>query len=318
MSDVVVLWTDPDGNVQTQGREALEKMPSAQWVWIDVTDPDNETLETLAHAYDLHPLGVEDVMHGQRRAKLDLYPSGAFLAWLTPTHRRGEGVVTRELDFFVGAGYLITLHRGHDEAIEQVSKDVERTLRGGPDWLLHALVDILVDSTLPLVDRMGEELSSIEDTMLNNPRQEDLQRLHKVRRQLVRMHRIVSPERDIVRALGRERGSESDEVYRYFQDIGDHISILLDSVETYQDVAASVMDVYLSAQNNRMNLIMKQLTVVATIFMPLTLVSGIYGMNLLQGMWPPPEATWSFTGVVLLMAAVGIGMAVYFRRKKWW
>ncbi|MGV8082551.1 MAG: magnesium/cobalt transporter CorA [Coriobacteriia bacterium] len=317
MSDVVVRWADPAGNVQTEGREALDKAPG-QWLWIDVTDPDDEILDRLANVYELHPLGLEDVMHAQRRAKLTLYPNGAFLAWLTPTHRRGEAVMTRELDFFIGDTYLITLHKGAEEAVERVSKDSARVLRGGPDWLLHAIIDLLVDSTLPLVDRMGEELSAIEDAMLDNPRQDDLRRLHSVRRQLVRMHRIVAPERDIVRGLGRERGAESGEVYRYFQDVGDHLGMVLDSIETYQDVGASVMDVYLSAQNNRMNLIMKQLTVVATIFMPLTLLSGIYGMNLIYGMWPPVAAKWSFPVTVVFMAGVAVGMAVYFRRKKWW
>ena len=113
-----------------------------------------------------------------------------------------------------------------------------------------------------------------------------------------RLHRIVAPERDVIRGVARERDVVSDDAYRYFQDVGDHLSRVQDSIETYQDVAASVMDVYLSAQNNRMNEIMKQLTVVATIFMPLTLLSGIYGMNLLRGMWPPPEAWWSFSLVV--------------------
>lgn len=317
MSDVVVRWADPAGNVQTEGREALDKAPG-QWLWIDVTDPDDEILDRLANVYELHPLGLEDVTHAQRRAKLTLYPNGAFLAWLTPTHRRNEAVMTRELDFFIGDTYLITLHKGAEEAVEQVSKDSARVLRGGPDWLLHAIIDLLVDSTLPLVDRMGEELSAIEDAMLDNPRQDDLRRLHSVRRQLVRMHRIVAPERDIVRGLGRERGAESGEVYRYFQDVGDHLGMVLDSIETYQDVGASVMDVYLSAQNNRMNLIMKQLTVVATIFMPLTLLSGIYGMNLIYGMWPPVDAKWSFPVTVVFMAGVAVSMAVYFRRKKWW
>ena len=142
--------------------------------------------------------------------------------------------------------------------------------------------------------------------------------LHRIRRQLLQLHEIVAPERDVIRGVGRERDVVSDDAYRYFQDVGDHLSRVQDSIETYQDVAASVMDVYLSAQNNRMNEIMKQLTVVATIFMPLTLLSGIYGMNLIRGMWPPPESQWSFLAVVGLMVVIAAGMAVYFRKKNWW
>jgi magnesium transporter len=122
----------------------------------------------------------------------------------------------------------------------------------------------------------------------------------------------------VIRGVARARDVVSEDAYRYFQDVGDHLARVQDSIETYQDVAASVMDVYLSAQNNRMNQIMKQLTVVATIFMPLTLLSGIYGMNLIRGMWPAPETVWSFAAVVGSMVAIAGGMAAYFRRKNWW
>ena len=122
----------------------------------------------------------------------------------------------------------------------------------------------------------------------------------------------------MLRGLARESGVISPDAYTYFQDVGDHIARAIDSVETYQDVAASVMDVYLSAQSNRMNEIMKQLTVVATIFMPLTLITGIYGMNLVLGMWPPTTATWSFPVLMASMLVIAVVMAAYFRRKNWW
>ena len=196
--------------------------------------------------------------------------------------------------------------------------ETQRTLRGGPDWTLHSIIDQLVDSTLPLVDHVGEELEAVEERMLDAPRQEDLLHLHRLRRQLLRLHRIVAPERDVIRGVARERDVVSEDAFRYFQDVGDHLARLQDSIETYQDVAASVMDIYLSAQNNRMNEIMKQLTVVATIFMPLTLLSGIYGMNLLGGMWPEPMWQWSFALVVGSMVAIAAAMGVYFRKKNWW
>ncbi|TLM89310.1 MAG: magnesium transporter CorA family protein, partial [Actinobacteria bacterium] len=188
----------------------------------------------------------------------------------------------------------------------------------GPDWVLHAVVDRLVDGVLPIVDELGDQLDDIEDAMLGEPRKTDLERLYRVRRQLVHMHRIVAPERDIVRGLARERNVVSEEAYRYFQDVGDHLARVEDSIETYRDVGAGVMDIYLSAQSNRMNEIMKQLTVVATIFMPLTLLSGIYGMNVIRGMWPSVEGYWSFSLVVGSMIVIAACMSWYFRRKNWW
>jgi magnesium transporter len=287
-------------------------------VWVDILAPNADDLSAIQKRFDLHPLALEDSVHPQTRAKLDVYPSGLFLVWITPTRRRADTVSSPELDVFIGSNHLVTLHAEASHAIETVASETLRTLRGGPDWTLHSIIDQSVDSVLPLVDTVGEQLEVVEERMLETPRQEDLLALHRIRRQLLRLHRIVGPERDVIRGVARERDVVSEDAYRYFQDVGDHLARVQDSIETYQDVAASVMDVYLSAQNNRMNQIMKQLTVVATIFMPLTLLSGIYGMNLIRGMWPRPEAWWSFLSVVGMMVAVASGMAVYFRRKNWW
>lgn len=319
MTKVVLRWMDADGELRTGGADCLPDCLSADWVWADLTAPDDALIEQFRERFDLHPLAVEDLLHTQHRSKLDIYPTGLFMTWLTPRHRRGDGVVVDELDIMFGAKYLITSHAAGIAAIDKVAADSERSLRSGSDWTLHAIIDLLVDSTLPLVDAIGEELNTIEDAMLDsNPRQEDLRKLHQTRRQLVRLHRIVAPERDVLHALARERDIVSEEAYRYFLDVSDHVARVLDSIETYQDVGASVMDLYLSAQNNRMNAIMKQLTVVATIFMPLTLLSGIYGMNVLKGMWPSPLAAWSFAAVVGTMGVIAAVMALYFRKKNWW
>jgi magnesium transporter len=122
----------------------------------------------------------------------------------------------------------------------------------------------------------------------------------------------------VLRSLVRVQTLVDDEAYRYLQDVGDHLARAEDSIETAREVAAAIMDIYLSSVSNRMNAIMKQLTVVATIFMPLTLISGIYGMNVIKGMWPPVDAFWSFWGVVVGMLLIAAGMALYFRRKNWW
>jgi magnesium transporter len=322
MAEVVARWLDSDGGLKSGGEADIDaaQQSGASWVWADVTKPDADTLAALCARFGLHELAIEDVEHSQRRAKLDEYPNGLFLVWLTPEHPRGDSVTLGELDVFIGKDYLVTVHAKPNKAVDVVVGDVPRLMQAGPAWALHKIIDLLVDSTLPLVDSVGEQLSGIEDKMLDNPRQDDLRSLHRVRRQLVRLHRIVAPERDMLRGLARASDVISEDAYRYFQDVGDHLARALDSIETYQDVAASVMDVYLSAQSNRMNEIMKQLTVVATIFMPLTLISGIYGMNLTAGMWPPTGDVnrWSFSAVMVVMLVIAASMALYFRRKNWW
>ena len=325
MSTTVVRWLGKDGKPQQGGAEAMgADLSASPWVWVDIQAPAQSDLSTIETRFDLHPLALEDSAHNRQRAKVDVYPSGLFLVWVTPYRTNAGAVSSHELDVFIGPNYLVTLHAEPCSTINAVADDALRTLKGGPDWTLHAIIDQLVDSSLPLVDSVGEQLEAAEEQMLDDPRQEDLLTLHQIRRKLLMLHRIIAPERDVIRGVGRERNVVSEDAFRYFQDVGDHLSRVQDSIETYQDVAASVMDIYLSAQNNRMNEIMKQLTVVATIFMPLTLLSGIYGMNVVGrptfpgGMWPPIEAAWSFYAVVGSMVVIAVIMAGYFRKKKWW
>ena len=215
MTKVVLRWMDADGELRVGDVDCLPDCLAADWVWADLTAPDPELIEQFRARFDLHPLAVEDLLHTQHRAKLDIYPGGLFMAWLTPRHRSGDGVVVDELDIMFGAKYLITSHAVAIAAIDKVAEDTARSMRSGSDWTLHAIIDLLVDSTLPLVDAIGEDLNTIEDAMLDSsPRQEDLRKLHQTRRQLVRLHRIVAPERDVLHALARERDIVSEEAYR--------------------------------------------------------------------------------------------------------
>jgi len=318
VSEVAVRWLDGAGQLKEGDLGALGVMDAGAWCWIDVLAPDETAMRVLEKRFALHPLAVEDSIHLQMRPKLDSYGDSFFMAWLTPIALDHTIAEVHELDIFMGADYLITVRDAPMKSVEYAASDAERIMARGSDWLLHAILDHLVDSVLPIVDRLGDQLDDVEDAMLGEPRKGELTVLYSVRRQLVRMRRIVGPERDMLRSLARERDTLSEEAYRYFQDIGDHLARVEDSIETYREVASAVMDIYLSAQSNRMNEIMKALTVVATIFMPLTLLSGIYGMNVIRGMWPPVDQYWSFWGVVGSMLAIALAMTVYFRRKKWW
>jgi magnesium transporter len=318
MSETTVTWHALPGVVRSAGLDALaEARSEGPWVWVDVTHPTPESFGPLIEAFGLHPLAVEDALHVQVRPKVDTFSDAIFFAWLTPLGSAADYAVS-ELDVFLGKDFIITAHSVDGGISAHLGLDIDDAMSKGPDWLAHALVDRLVDGVLAIVDDLGDSLEGLEDSMLGQPRPQDLEALYRVRRRLVAMHRIVSPERDIVRTLARERDVVGEDAYRYFQDVGDHLARVDDSIETYRDVAAGVMDIYLSAQSNRMNEIMKQLTAVATIFMPLTLLSGIYGMNVVRGMWPPISATWSFGAVVGSMVVIALWMSWYFRRRNWW
>lgn len=317
MSRVVVRWVE-GGVVMTGGADDVERACAAGWAWVDVLDPDEPALTELGRAFGLHPLAIEDCLHYPQRPKIEAYRSGLFLVWITPYEPNGDDVPTHELDVFLGKDHLITVHREPLHAVDEVAARAADFMPLGADLTLHGIIDRQVDSVLGIVDRLADTLEEIEDVLLENPTRAEMEAIYSVRRRLVKLHRIIGPERDIIRTLVRERELVDEEAYRYLQDVGDHLARVEDSIETAREVAAAAMDIYLSSTSNRMNEIMKVLTVVATIFMPLTLISGIYGMNVIAGMWPPVGARWSFWAINGAMAALAGWMVWFFKRRKWW
>ncbi|HEY5433151.1 MAG TPA: magnesium/cobalt transporter CorA [Coriobacteriia bacterium] len=287
-------------------------------VWVDVSEPDEETLKALATHYPLHPLALEDMLHFPQRPKLDAYAENIFMVWVSPQLGAEQALVLSEIDVFLGADYLITSHHNHIKAIDDVAEDACGVVARGAAWTLHSILDQSVDEMFPIVDLVGEELDRIENELLAKVKDEQLQDLYKAKRVMLSLHKVVGPERDVLRAMSRHDQLVSQEAYLYLQDVGDHVARISDAIDTYRDVASSVMDIYLSAISNRLNVVMKQLTVVATIFMPLTLISGVYGMNLTKTMWPAPEWAWSFPAVIASFAVITIGMLFVFKRRGWW
>lgn len=320
---VTVRWLE-DGVLQEAGRDGLPAARFSGHLWVDVAEADEESLAWLAGEFGLHPLTIEDCLHPQRRAKLDVYPEHLFIVWIMPMGAAQGRLVIDDAAFFLGPDFLLSVHRDGYEAIAEVAKDASESLGRGLDWTLYKILDHAVDHLLELADSAGDPLERLEDEMIDGVAGKDqLLRLRQIRTVLVALHRVVSPERDVLRALVREERLVGEDSYRYVDDVGDHLARAEDSIEMTRDMAAAAMDVYLSTVSNRLNQVMKQLTIVATIFMPLTLISGIYGMNLLGtsrrwAMWPPPDSAWGFAFVVALMGAVAVGMLLYFRRKDWW
>jgi len=285
-------------------------------VWIDVTDPDAETLAAISRQFRLHPLAIEDCLHLRQRPKVDVYGDSSFLIWLMPKIEAGGHVSVSELDVFLGARNLITVHYGTVSVLAIVSEDAEDYLGRGVEWVLHAILDRAVDDLFPLIDSLSDELEELEDLMLADAQTDQLERLYTGKRTLLQLHKIVGPERDALRTLARLDQFVAQEAYLYYEDVSDHLARFADSVDTYRDVASGTMDIYLSSVSNRMNMIMKQLTVIATIFMPLTLISGIYGMNFKN--MPVLAWHWGYYTVLVLMGALVVAMMWFFKRRKWW
>lgn len=318
MVTVAVHWLDEDGHYRTGGMESLDSALATPWCWVDVSEPDEATMSALSGPFGIHPLAVEDALHHQPRPKLDLYPEGPFLVWLIPAPADSEAISVKEVDFVLCDTSLVTSHFGAIEAIDEVENDAEHLMHQGRDWVLHAIIDRLTDTLLPVADGMGDRLEEVEDRMLSKTNRKDLDELYRLRRQLLQVHRVVSPQRDIVRTLARERSIVSEEAFRYFDDVVDHLSHAEEALETYRDIGSAVMDIYLSAQSNRLNEVMKVLTVVTVLIGAATLISGIYGMNLLGGMWPPPDSPWGFWAVMGSMAVIAAALSYLFHKMEWW
>lgn len=313
-SRVTVRWVEGETLKTGDLNDLPEGFPGA--VWIDMVAPTEVDFQAVQQRYRLHPLAVEDCLHFPQRPKIDVYEDATFLIWLIPDMVDGDGITLSELDVFLGKEHLITVHRDAVDAIDRMTKLAADYLPRGVEWTLHAILDLAVDSVFPVIEAISDELEDLENLMLRDARAAQLQRLYAAKRALLQLHKVVVPERDVVRGLARLEAFVEPEAYMYFQDIGDHLARVADSIETYRDVAGGTMDIYLSAQSNRMNQIMKQLTAVATIFMPLTLISGIYGMNFRH----MPELGWryGYFMVIGVMVLIALWMVWFFRRREWW
>ncbi len=310
---IVVRWLE-SGALREGGLDALDEARASGAAWIDVLEPDRETLEALKGPLGLHPLAIEDVLHDGQRPKSEPYEENVFFVWVVTKKGRNGGVRASELDAFLGKGWLLTSHGERLAAIEGVACE-PACLNRGAEWTLHAVLDRAVDDVFPLVDEIGDRLDAIGDVLLERPDRSMLPELHRKKRMLLQLHKIIGPERDALRELAREQAYVSEEAYRYFQDVADHLSRVEDRVDTYRDVAASVMDVYLSSVSNQLNVVMKRLTVVATIFMPGTLVASVFGMNV---GFPYRDSYTGFFAALSIILTTSVAMYVAFKRSNLW
>lgn len=308
--------------------QALSTRRDGEKLWLAVHGrPSPEVLKALEVTLQLHPLALEDAIHAGQRAKLDDYEQHLFLVLQRPRweqHRLAIGQVS----LFLGEGFVVSIDDAGSDAFALVRKRLE-TSHGGRirsfdvDYLFYALVDLVVDTAFPVLDGYAEELEDLELKVMSNPKQADLlDRLHESRRELVFLRRALWSQRDATAALLREELPLIGKNTRlYLRDCADHANHVLDLVDSYRDMSVAVMELLLSSQNKQLNEAMRVLTMIATIFIPLSFVTGIYGMNFDTTIspWNMPELNWryGYPGILLMLLALGLGMTVYFKRKGW-
>lgn len=291
--------------------------------WIDVQGlGDEAVLQRLGQIFGLHSLLLEDAVNVPQRPKVDDYPEQLLIiAWMVMPNPQGWGFVTEQISLIVGPHYLLTIQEeGELDCFERVrdrivtSKGMIR--RHGSDYLAYCLLDAIVDGFFPILEAYGERIEELEDDVLHRPQRSTLTEIHQLKRELLGLRRAIWPLRDALSTLMRD-GSDrlTPEVQVYLRDCYDHSIQVLDMLETYRELASSLMDIYLSSVSNRMNEIMKLLTVISSIFIPLTFIAGVYGMNFEH--MPELSQRWGYPICIGLMGAIGGLMGLFFWKQGW-
>ena len=289
--------------------------------WLDLTAPSHDELAQLRELFGFHPLALEDTEHFGQRPKLDDYGEYVFMVFYGSwRHGPDDPEPLREVHLFISGQYLITIHRDPLPPLDQ-----QRELLGGralhsEQFLLYRVLDTLVDSFFPLLSEMDDEIDELEAELLAEPDERQLERLFALKRQLVAMRKVVTPQRDLfvrsVDQIAQLPGLQLDE-RDYFRDVYDHLIRISDLIDSYRDLLSGATDMYLSTVSNRQNDVMKQLTIIATIFLPLSFITGFFGQNF-GFMVRDIRYGWAFwvLGVGSMLLTV-LALVMYFRRKKW-
>ncbi|WP_448514065.1 magnesium/cobalt transporter CorA [Parathermosynechococcus lividus] len=297
--------------------------------WIDVQGiGDEDIMRRLGQVFNLHPIVLEDIVNVPQRPKVEDHDDYIVLITRMVSPKENEhGFHTEQVSLILGQHFLLTVQEEPERDCFNLVRQRIRTSRGmirryGPDYLAYALVDAIIDGFYPVLEDYGERIEELEDAVVTKPTRATLEEVHQVRRELLALRRAIWPQRDAINAMIRDPSPLlSEEVRIYLRDCYDHTIQVLDMVETYRELAASLMDVYLSSVGNKMNEIMKILTIISTIFIPLTFIVGIYGMNFDPDIspWNMPELRW-YWGYPLcwaIMLAVALSLFTFFWRKGW-
>lgn len=298
--------------------------PNATWLHVNGTPPEG-LLRVIGDAYGLHPLALEDVSHTGQRAKLEAYDAQLFSIVSLPELTE-HGVVTAQLSLFLGDTWLVSFYSGHADPFDSIRRrthqDASRIRHSGVDYLYYSLLDTAIDLVFPILEAVGDHIEALELSVFDDPSRATLDEIHTLRRELLLLRRVTWPQRDMINTLLRDEHAQiRGDTKLYIRDCYDHAVHALDLVESYREMASSLLEVYLSSISNRMNDVMKLLTIIATVFIPLSFIVGVYGMNFDRTVsaWNMPELGWRFGYPVvwLVMVSLVAGMLIYFRRKNW-
>jgi magnesium transporter len=290
-------------------------------VWVDLAAPSIPESLVLSDTFAFHPLSVEDAMAPMQYPKVEAYDGYLYVILHSIDFRAQEHFFgTHDIDFFIGPNFLVTVHDGSSRSIEELRDHCPRNaniLGDGPVALFHRIVDTMVDSYRPEVDELADRLDELEKEIFENPRPDILREILEEKRDVASLRRVITPQRDVVARLARREFVDiNTEMSFRFRDVYDQLVRIADDALIFQDRISGILDAHLSSVSNRLNEVMKVLTVVSVIFMPLTLLAGLYGMNVELPHFPGGDAA-QFWWLCAISLGVIVVMLTLFRRKRW-
>jgi len=294
--------------------------PTITWINIDGLHQ-VDIIEKIGKNLDFHPLLLEDILNTEQRPKIEDFDTHIYLVlkMLYYDDKTNE-INSEQVSIIFGQNYVISFQEKEVDVFNPIRERIRtgkgRVRKMGADHLAYSLIDAIVDGYFLILEKLGENIEDVEEKMIANPTPETLHAIHRLKRKMISLRKSVWPLREVVSAIERSDSTLIQGSTRiYLKDVYDHTIQVIDTVETYRDVLSGMLDIYLSSISNKMNEIMKVLTIIATIFIPLTFIAGVYGMNFEY--MPELKWKWGYPAIWSVMLTVGISMLFYFRKKKW-
>lgn len=286
--------------------------------WLDIEKPDDDDIAILRDCFKFHPLALEDVTHKNQRPKMDGYPDYEFIVLFSARLSQGE-LTADEYHLFIAEHYLVTVHDHPAEALHRLRDKIAETpdlTRGRPDFLTYVVMDEMVDETFPALEELDLLIDDLQDSIVEHAQPEQLRQIYSIKHSVTQLRQLLGAERDLFQRLITE-SLEDQELAIYYRDVYDHIIRQYETIDSLRDLLTGAMDVYLSTVSNRLNVTMKQLTVVASIFLPISFLTGFYGMNFTFLTTVLEVPYWAFwIGLATMLGAIGLQIYV-FKRRGW-
>jgi len=295
---------------------------SATVTWINIDGIHQvELIEKLGECFVLHPLLLEDVVHTGQRPKMDEFEDHLFIVLkMLYFDAEGDGIRSEQLSLIVGSSFVISFQEQEGDVFspvrERIRRGKGRIRKKGPDYLAYSLIDGVVDHYFTILEKLGEDIESLQEELVSRPNPETLQTIQWLKKEMIFLRKSVWPLREVVSGLARgESALIKEDTHLYLRDVYDHTIQVVDTIETYRDMLSAMLDIYLSSLSNRMNEVMKVLTIIATIFIPMSFLAGVYGMNFKY--MPELDYRYAYPLFWFVIISAFISMIAFFKRRKW-